>query len=187
MSKPHRITEMQLRLCQGVARHGNIARAQRDAGYSDYSTAHRMLKLPHVAAHLAQLIDSATDESAINLNRIAGELAAIGLANIADYYDVNGVIKLQDLSRDAAAAIQELTVSESGAVKIKLHSKLTALENLTKMLGGYEAHNAQKQVGASTMPVRDLARRVAFMLRQADNLPPEPVTIEHDTGKAAPF
>ena len=185
-----RLTIKQKTLAERVASHGNIARAQREAQYSDYGTAHKTLKLPHVAAYLQSLQDSATDSAGINLNRIAGELSAIGLANMADYYDEKGLISIDRLTRDAAAAIQELQITEtaSGAksYKIKLHPKLDGLDKLTKMLGGYEAHNAQRSAGnaGTAMPVRDLARCLSFLLRKAehDKDQPAPVTIDNDTG-----
>ena len=111
---------------------------------------------------------------------------------VVDYYGPDGIVDINKLSRDAAAAISELTVTSKGtgadrtqSVRVKFHSKLTALEALTKMLGGYEAHNAQKAARSAgdDIPVRDIARRLAFMLRRAESEgKPAPVTIDGDTG-----
>ena len=193
MTVLRKLTSKQQRLCEYTASHGNVARASREAEYADHNQGYKTLKLPHVAAYLRSLNESAASDNALNLTRIAGELGRIGLANIKDYYDADGCISLDRLSRDAAAAIAEFQVTKTtrGVVttRIKLHGKLEALDKLAKMVGGYEAHNAQKAAGASggVIPVRDLARRVAFMLRtHAESEPVEAVVIENDTGLIDP-
>jgi phage terminase small subunit len=151
--------------------HGNKALAAREAGYSDRSTAYRLLKKPRVAARVEALQQSAMADAGISSARVVAELARIGFANMADYVGRDGRMNVRALTRDQAAAVVEFTetTSAAGVVtrRIKLADKLSALDKLGKHLGVFEADNLQQLQTVSIDP-RDLARRVAFMLRDAD-------------------
>jgi len=135
-----------------------------------------------VKQYLATLQQGATDRTAVDMDSIGRELAAVGFANLLDYLDIHGNIDINKLSREAGAAISELVVTGQGdaaKVRIKLHSKLDALDKLTKIVGGYGADNSQKQPENGPVNVRKLARELAFLLSEADRSGrPAPVTLD---------
>lgn len=94
----------------------------------------------------AKAIERAIDKLAITKESILAELARIGFANMLNYVQPTGdVVNVSALSRDQAAAIQEVIVDyqtgrgeESRDVKrvrLKLHDKRAALVDLGKHLG----------------------------------------------------
>lgn len=77
------------------------------------------------------------------------------------------LVASHEMSPDDAAAIQEISLSSQGTLKVKMHSKMAALDGLAKQLGLYKD---QRDPGAAPVVVidaQDLARRVAFVLRTA--------------------
>lgn len=131
----------------------NATQAAIRAGYS-HTTAeqigHQLLKKTSVSAVIAARQAGLAAQYAITQDRIVAELARIGFANMADYMragpDGDPVLDFSALSRDQAAALQEVTVDsyvegrgknarEVKRVKFKLADKRAALEDLGKHLG----------------------------------------------------
>jgi phage terminase small subunit len=159
--------------CQRYALHGNQSLAARESGFADRSSGWRLLRKPAIAARVESLQQSALADAGISSARVVNELARLGFANMADYVDRRGNFTVNRLTRDQAAAVVEFTetTSATGVVtrRIKLADKLTALDKLGKHLGVFEADNLQQQASADVVNPRDLARRMAFMLRDAAN------------------
>jgi phage terminase small subunit len=88
----------------------------------------------------------------ITSDRVLNELAKIGFANMADYVQIVGgepVIDLSSMTRDQAAAINEVTVEDFKdgrgedardvrRVKFKLSDKRAALVDIGKHLGMFK-------------------------------------------------
>jgi phage terminase small subunit len=96
---------------------------------------------PKVAAAIDRLI---AEQGGITRTRILDELALIAFSNAGDYFEwgPDGVtIKdSKDLTPEQRAAVAEVseTVTEvGGTVRVKLHSKLEALEKLARATGLY--------------------------------------------------
>ena len=77
-------------------------------------------------------------------DRVVREIAKLALSNLADVmtWDENGatLIPSAQLSPDAAAAIAEISdtrTERGGTLKVKLHNKVAALEQLAKHVGLY--------------------------------------------------
>ena len=77
----------------------------------------------------------------ITADRVLREIAKIAFCNMADFLRINPdgtfAVDLSSIDRDAGAAIQDAVTMEgehSRSVKIKLHSKLSALDMLGKYL-----------------------------------------------------
>ncbi|MBO1361788.1 terminase small subunit [Acetobacter sacchari] len=91
--------------------------------------------------------DRIVDRYAINKEKVLLELARIGFADVTDVVNVveDGETRrveikaTADLSEDVRRAISEIseTTNESGdrTIKVKQHSKLTALQQISKILG----------------------------------------------------
>lgn len=100
----------------------------------------------------------------ITQERIVKEFAKVGFANIADFYDDKDKLKpLNGISRANLAAVSSIEQEQKGrktTTKVKLHSKLQALDALGKHLGLYELDNEQKRASIfDTLAIVGLRRK----------------------------
>ena len=130
----------------------NGARAAIAAGYARKGAkvrASELLTNRNVRARIAELQKAKADKLDLSAEKVLSGLSPLAFSNILDYVkiDKNGDPRpdLSNLTRDQAAAIQEITVDEymdgrgKGArkvrrIKIKLVDKVRALELLGKHL-----------------------------------------------------
>lgn len=130
----------------------NATKAAISAGYSEptaYSAGQRLLKHVEVAKLLAEKTKKRMDALEITADRVVRELALLGFSNMLDYVviesDGQPSIDLSNLTRDQAAAIQEISVDLTGGAgdgkrelvprtKFKLANKKDSLELLGKHL-----------------------------------------------------
>lgn len=129
----------------------NATRAYIAAGYSELGAsagASRLLANVKVREAIEKRVERQCEALAITKSRVLRELALMGFANMHDYITVqdgDAYVDLSKLSREQAAAIQELTVEEYTEgrgeekrdikrTKFKLNDKRGALELLGKNL-----------------------------------------------------
>lgn len=132
----------------------NATRAAISAGYSPKSAdcqASQLLANPKVADFIARKTAKRFEKLEITADRVIQELAKIGFSNMLDYMQVNENgnsfdMDFSALSRDQAAAIQEITVDATGGgggdgerrrverTRFKLGDKRGSLELLGKHL-----------------------------------------------------
>ncbi len=129
----------------------NGTRAAIAAGYTKkgaHVTASRMLSNPKVQGRLAELQKEKADKLDLSAEKVLGELSRLGFSNMLDYVTIkNGeaLIDVSKLTREQAAAIQEITVDEYvdgrgkdarevKRIRIKLADKNRSLENLGRHL-----------------------------------------------------
>ena len=131
----------------------NATKAACNAGFSEKTAAQMAYKLmnrPRVKKLIEEEMAARAERCKINADEVLAELGKIARANMADYItiqpDGTAFIDLSVLTREQAAAIQEITVDEYvegkgedacdvKRVKIKLHPKEPALVDLAKHLG----------------------------------------------------
>ena len=148
----------------------NGTRAAIAAGYTEKTAASQsstLLRNPKVIALLEKFGRAALDRFEIKRERVLGELARLGFSNMADYITIDdggrASIDLSRLTRDQAAAIQEITVEETGEgkgkdrrevvrTKLKLANKRDALELLGRHLKLFE-QEGQQGVGVAVILV----------------------------------
>lgn len=134
----------------------NATQAAIRAGYSKrtaYSVGNENLNKPEIAAAIQEARDKQAKRTEITADRVLRELAKMGFSNMLDYATVQpdgyAYIDLADLTRDQAAAIQEMTIDEyvdgTGEdarpvkrVRVKLADKKASLELLGKHLGIFD-------------------------------------------------
>lgn len=134
----------------------NATQAAIRAGYSEKtagSVGHENLKKPEIAEAIQRGQARRANKLEISAERVLEELALLGFANMADYMRVgaDGDPKLDfgDLTRDQAAALQEVTVEtfmdgggeaarEVKRVKFKLADKRAALVDIGRHLGMFK-------------------------------------------------
>jgi len=94
----------------------------------------------------ARALGIAAERLALTKERVLGELMKIAFSDIARVADwMDGALVVKDSGRldaDTRAAISEVSISKSGAVKVKMHSKLDALVKLGEHLGLFKQHVA---------------------------------------------
>lgn len=153
----------------------NASRAAAAAGYSARSagqTGWRLLALPRVKAAVDEGRKRLAERTEITLDRVMAEYARIGFADIRKavrWRDGEGaVVTASDELDDAtAAAVAEVSQTEKGALRVKLHDKKGALDSMARLLGGFaEKHEpADKQLGKPP-DARSLAERLAQLPRE---------------------
>lgn len=154
----------------------NATQAAIRAGYAEKTAevcGPRLLGNVRVAAAVEKALAERAQRTEISQDRVLRELAALGFANMADYIrvqpDGTAYVNLAGLSREQAAAIQELTVDEYTEgrgeearavkrVKLKLADKRGSLELLGRHLGLFP--NRTELTGAGGGPVEIKAETV---------------------------
>lgn len=159
------------------ALHGNASKAAREAKYGAID-GQRLKKLPHVVAEVERIKAQVSAEAALSVNKVIGELGLIAFANILDYINpATGEVNIATIDRQKAAPIVEYSVTTTKAgttTKLKLADKLGGLDRLARHVGAYEVDNTQKLATPAKLDerqARDLARRVAFMMRSDSAIP----------------
>lgn len=111
------------------------------AGYSERSAGkigHQLLENTRIAKAIEREQDLRAERLEITADRVAIELARIAFADMRDIAGVvDGKVLIPDtdgLSEKQAAAISELAETSHG-IRIKMHSKTAALDQLGKILG----------------------------------------------------
>lgn len=169
----------------------NGAQAAIRAGYAARSAkvhAYKLLQQADIAAAIAQGKAKRMAALSISADRVLQEYARVAFANIADYlsFGADGLVirETSDLAPAATAAIAEVTESKTsrgGTVRFKLYDKLAALNALARYLdlGSQEKQFASDalETPAAETDVFEIARRIAFALRQAK---PAQTPTEHD-------
>lgn len=157
------------------------------AGYSEKTAdvqASRLLASVKVREAVDKAIANRAEKTGITAERVIEELSKIGFSNMMDYMrpDPDGDLYLDfsNLTRDQAAAIQEVTVEDFKAgrgedardvrrVKFKLADKRAALVDIGKHLGLFRerVEHTGKDGGpiqTETMTTSELARKAALLL-----------------------
>ena len=147
-----------------------------EAGYAETSakvTGHKQLKRPEVAARIAHLKQGSSDRVQIQQDDVLREWVHIGMSNITDVMEFgmepatddegnrimfNGqpverpFVNVKDsksLPRHIKAAIAEVTLTDKGTFKVKMHDKGKALDSLARHLGMFAEDNDQKGKAAA--------------------------------------
>lgn len=107
----------------------------------------RLMKNPEFAARVSELKTVAADGAVLTARQVLEELTKIARANMQDFIEAEFATKdISELTRDQAAALQEVTVEtfmvgkgdearEVRRVKFKLADKLGALSDLGRHYG----------------------------------------------------
>lgn len=141
-----RYTEMQRDFAAHPLVHTNPRKAAVDSGYSEsYAKSHAHALREQLAPLIIQYQEMAAKRNALSTAKVQNELAAMGFANILDYFHVDeetGAMRpkqLNELTREQASAIQEIKVVEfEGKMVVghlKLADKRANLVELGKTLG----------------------------------------------------
>ena len=104
--------------------------------------ASRLVARPKVAKRIKELRDAVQERAMVTTTDILQELKAIGFGNLSDLvsWSESGLTlkNSETLPSELTALVSEVSEGKHG-VKIKLHSKLDALDKMAKMTGAYNA------------------------------------------------
>lgn len=154
----------------------NATQAAIKAGYSEKtarSKASHLLDEDEIIEYISKLKQKTAEKLDLSHDRIAEEWMKLAFSSIADMHNTWVERKEFDkLTNEQKACISEIVtqikttrdvngqLTENEYVKIKLHSKTKALEELGKHTGFYELDNAQKtQTDMSQYTTKELKER----------------------------
>lgn len=138
------LTPKQNRFCEEYVVDFNGTQSVIRAGYSKKTAkeqASRLLTFANIQAKIKELTEAQSKRTEIRADQVMKELALIGFSNMLDYVEIENGVAYTDLSkltREQAAAIQEIVTEEGEAgrrVKIKLTDKIRALTKMGEHLG----------------------------------------------------
>jgi len=151
------LSEKQRLFCVEYCTHWNATKAAISAGYSQktaYSIGFENLRKPEIKAYIQHLKDNLAEAAGISALRNLRELAKIAYSNVSDIKkDWDNEKDWDEIDDDTKAAISEMTnvnivISEKRGSdkenvtstkrvtrKIKMHSKIAAIQEINKMLG----------------------------------------------------
>ena len=123
-----------------------------------------------------------TEKAGITAERVLEEMVKVGMANMADYYCFDGGrahIDFAKMPASATAAIMEIQQEEIlgdgdevlsvRRTRLKLHSKIQALNSLGKHFGLFpDKVDVSGTVEIEPISNRELGRQLAYVLRQAE-------------------
>jgi phage terminase small subunit len=150
----------------------NGYRAAVRAGYAEKwarNIASRLLRRPEIAEAVAKAKEERRERLRITADRVLAELARIAFADMGRMV-VRGEkgLSLKDtseLSPDDLAAVAAIEVSADGKGRVRLHSKLRALDAIARHLGLFEKAAAEKHGTIpeeplfNGLPAREVLRR----------------------------
>lgn len=157
------LTPQQQRFCDEYLLDCNGQHAAVRAGYSPkYAGTHawQLLKKPAIKQYIADKQAAYAEALNIKAHTVLQQYAAIAFFDIRRLYDENqNLIPLHELPDEVAMAIESFQVKETydgdirtaATVKVKLHSKLDALNDLAKHLGLFEKDNKQQKDDSHTV------------------------------------
>ena len=127
---------------------------------------------PQVMQVIADAFARRAERTNISVDRVVTELARVAFANIKDIVEWdNGCVTLLDsaaIDDAAAAAIAEVVQSEKGKAKVRLHSKMEALNALGRHLGMFIERTETVNLNLDApvyreMSLEEIDRRLADM------------------------
>lgn len=143
----------------------NETQAAKDAKYSPktaYSKGNQLLKIVEIKGRVEYLQKQLADDCGVTAKMLMDELKKVGFSNIDDYLridDKGNVIGrgFDTIDRSKLAAIESIKQTtnitsnkdgerecETRNFTFKLHSKLTAIQDMGKMIGAYGKDNMQR-------------------------------------------
>lgn len=151
------LSQKQEDFCYWYVKLKNGTQAAIKAGYSvktSQQAASENLLKPLIVKRIEEVREERKKANEITEERIKAEYAKIAFSNMQDFVKEGMTFEdLKKMPRSKVAAVESFTVTEQVTqfgtttnVKVKLHSKTKALEDLGKNVGMFEKDNKQKAV-----------------------------------------
>ncbi len=162
------LTDKQQRFVEEYCVDWNATQAALRAGYAESGARQegsRLLSNAVIESEIKKKMSCFSMIAGINAIRNLRALSRIAYSNITDFYDAWDELKdLTDIPEELRASIAEIHFDEStnkyGAsktVKLKLHSKISAIQELNKMIGGYKPDRIDHTTGGQPIHTPQMA------------------------------
>lgn len=169
-----KLTDKERIFCHQYIIDWNGSRAAREAGYSDKTRAEiasENLRKPHIKQYIEFIKDDIEKESGVSKLRQINELAKIAYSSIAHLHDTWIELKafesLTNEQKEAIESIETKTEQKQSynfetdkkemidvkMVKIKLHPKIAAIQEINKMM---DYHSAEKHEHSGSVNIINL-------------------------------
>lgn len=158
------MTAKMIKFCQEYCVDGHITKAAIRAGYSEdtaYSTGSENMKKPEIQKYIEELQADAVKAAKITREKIALTLANVAFVDVRKFYTPESKLKdVKKIDKETATALVGIDVDElwergeegmeqTGVTKkIKLASRLQAIDMLNKMGGFYAPEKVAQTDGA---------------------------------------
>ena len=149
------------RFAQELAKGKSATEAYASAGFTGHrQNAARMMTNDDVAARVREIVEAGAARAEVTVERVLREYARIGFADIRKAVRWRSLISevgeddeglpltraanevalvgSEEIDEDTALAIAEIAQTKDGALKVKLHSKLGALDSMARHLGMFK-------------------------------------------------
>ena len=132
------LTTKQKLFCDFVLQGLNATRAALRAGYSRTTAENGcLMNMPKIKKYLAEHATGGEDVQ-VSHDMILKQLCKIAFANVQDCFMPDGMLKgMDDIGPDTMAAVESISITAAGDVKIKMYSKMAALEKIARRTGFY--------------------------------------------------
>ena len=136
----NKLTEKQHAFCHEYILDWNASRAARKAGYSirtSTETGYENLTKPHIKQYIDLIKDDIAKEAGISKLSLINELKVLASSNLPKIIEKFKTGGLSELSDDEQKCIIEYIGNDS-SVKLKLHDKRGAIQDILKAMGWNE-------------------------------------------------
>ena len=176
--KKKNLTPKQEGFCQEYIIDLNVTRAYQEVYKCSLKAAEsngaRTIRIDKVRERIAELRTAVAEKLGLKAEDVLSEFMKVAYSNMGDFIEgENQITNLVELSRDKLAAVESIQTTttkdtmsskkgkrkyETKNIKLKLHSKLNALENLGKHLGIYGKDNSQKVITLADIAARAMGK-----------------------------
>jgi len=163
------LTPLRRRFAEEYVRDYHAVEAYVRAGFSPRAAihnAHRLLKLGIVREEVKRLEADRLAEHGHIVNRNINELANIAYSSITDVIDLSS--GSPELKKDADGRLIESVEETRNGLKVKMHSKLSAIDQLNKLSGAYSESVDITSGGQPIQPALTVVFEVVPMRQRRD-------------------
>lgn len=170
--------EKHKRFCEEYIKDFNAAAAARRVGYhrsGDRVRAAEILQRPEVQSYLKEIIEGVRNQNQMEVDDLVQSLKRIAFSDIGDYFDEdNNILPIHKIENGPRAALEQYQDDEYPSNhgvrrirRIKLRSKLDAIEKLMKYMGAYDRDNRQRgNLSISAQSTDELKDELAAIRRR---------------------
>lgn len=150
------LTEKQKRFVAEYLVDLNATQAAIRAGYSEntaFIIGHENLNKPKIAEEIQKAIKEREERTHITQDMVLKELAAIAFSRATDFVCIKGgIVSFTETEELTDTQQQAISFIEKGAngIKLRLHDKVRALEQLGKHLGMFDGNNTPEKTANQT-------------------------------------
>lgn len=179
----HGLNDMQVRFCEEYVLDWHVTNAAKRAGYSErsaHSIGSDLLKKPEIREYIEFLKADTARLAGVSALRNVQELRKIAYSSIAHFHNKwIELSKFEELTEEQKAAIESIEtkseISQDGEktlqfVKIRLYSKIKAIDLMNKMLGFNAPKEIKMDVEVTELTPQERAARIKELSERAAKL-----------------